>query len=92
MTQEIERVGIPTVIITSLDTVAESMACSRIVRGAGVMHVTGDPDLTAEEERNWRRRLVGTALKALRTRVEGPTIFPVDGVRGSRAMSEQGAT
>ena len=78
MTQEIERAGIPTVIITSLDTVAESMACSRIIRGAGVMHVTGDPELSEEEERNWRRRLVDGALRALETSVDGPTIFPTD--------------
>jgi glycine reductase len=81
MTQEIERAGIPTVIITALDTVAESMRCARIVRGAGVMHVTGDPSVSAREERNQRRRLVERALEALQTPVEGPTVFRVDDAR-----------
>jgi glycine reductase len=75
MTQEIERLGIPAVIVTALDTVAESMGCSRIVRGAGVMHVTGDPSLTPREERRWRRRVVERALEALSTPVERPTVF-----------------
>jgi betaine reductase len=75
MTQEIERAGLPAVIITSLDTVAQGMTCSRIVRGAGVMHVTGDPSLTQAEELNWRRQLVARALEALETPVDGPTIF-----------------
>jgi glycine reductase len=84
MTQEIERAGIATVIVTALDTVAESMTCSRIVRGAGVMHVTGDPSLTEHEELNWRRQLVSTALDALSTAVDEPTVFlPGAGARGS---------
>jgi glycine/betaine/sarcosine/D-proline reductase family selenoprotein B len=79
MGQEIERVGIPTVIITSLDTVARSMGCWRIVRGAGVMHVTGDPSLTPGEEVRWRRRLLERALETLEDRVSEPTIYLVEG-------------
>jgi glycine/betaine/sarcosine/D-proline reductase family selenoprotein B len=77
MAQEIERAGIPTVIITSLDTVAHSMGCWRIVRGAGVMHVTGDPSLTPAEEVRWRRRLLERALQSLEDRVTEPTIYLV---------------
>ena len=78
MAQEIERAGIPTVIITSLDTVARSMGCWRIVRGAGVMHVTGDPSLTPAEEVRWRRRLLERALQSLEDRVTEPTVYLVD--------------
>lgn len=70
MAQEIERMGIPTALITSLDTVAAGMGCCRIVRGAGVTHVTGDPFVSVKEEGQKRRRLVDLALQALATRAD----------------------
>ncbi len=75
MAQEIERAGIPTAVITALDTIAQSVGCYRIVRGSGVLHVTGNPALPPDEERAWRRRLVERALAALTTDVERPHVF-----------------
>jgi glycine reductase len=75
MAQEIERSGIPTALFTALDTIAQSVGCYRIVRGTGVLHVTGDPHLAETEERAWRRRLLDRALQAIETRVERPEVF-----------------
>ena len=75
MAQEIERVGIATALITSLDTIAVSMGSCRIVRGAGVTHVAGDPSLTPTEESARRRRIVALALEALQSAVERPRVL-----------------
>ncbi len=79
MAQEIERAGIPTAVFTALDTIAQSVGCYRIVRGAGVLHVTGNPALTPPQERAWRRRLIERALQALQTPVERPEVFAAGG-------------
>ena len=79
MAQEIERAGIPTAVFTALDTIAQSIGCYRIVRGAGVLHVVGNPNLTESEERAWRRRLVERALEAIQTKVERPEVFTTAG-------------
>jgi glycine reductase len=75
MAQEIERSGLPTVVFTALDTIAQSVGCYRIVRGTGVLHVTGDPGLAPPDEQAWRKRLVERGLQALRTEVERPEVF-----------------
>ncbi len=75
MAQEIERAGIPTAVFTALDTIAQSVGCYRIVRGAGVLHVMGNPALNPTEERAWRRQLIERALQALQTPVERPQVF-----------------
>jgi len=77
MTQEIERAGIPTVIMTALDTISQSVGCYRIVPGTGVLHVAGNPSLTPAEEHAWRRRLAERALWALQQEVNSSQVFPV---------------
>lgn len=42
------------------------------------MHPVGDPAQPPERERAFRRRLVETALKALRTPLEKQTIFGLE--------------
>ena len=77
MTQEIERAGIPTVIVTALDAISQSVGCYRIVPGTGVLHVAGDPTLSPAEEYDWRRRVVERALYALGRDVDKTELFPV---------------
>jgi hypothetical protein len=43
-----------------------------------VEHVCGDPNLSEESDRQLMRRIVETALQAMRTEVTGPTIFDPD--------------
>lgn len=45
--------------------------------GRGIPYPSGDPSLSPDAERAWRRRLVERALDAVATAVEKPTVFDV---------------
>jgi glycine/betaine/sarcosine/D-proline reductase family selenoprotein B len=70
LAKEIERVGIPTVYVTSLPTVATMIGANRIVRGPAITHPFG---LDTEE----RRRIVERALDLLETEVEPNTVWEI---------------
>jgi glycine reductase complex component B subunit gamma len=55
--------------------VAVMVGANRIVPAAGIIHPLGNADLSAEEERALRRRIVESALRALSTEVVQPTVF-----------------
>jgi len=74
----LERAGIPTALLCNLTSIAERVGAPRIVPTRGIPYPTGDPSLSAEAERAWRRRLVERGLEAVATAVHGPTIFPMD--------------
>ena len=42
-----------------------------------IPHPLGDPSLSPDEEKQLRRKILKTALKALTTEVKGQTIFEV---------------
>jgi betaine reductase len=63
--KEIERVGIPAVLITTLMPIAETLRANRIVPGIAITHPLGDPRLSREEERNIRKQLLDVSLDAL---------------------------
>lgn len=54
------------------------MGAPRIVPTRGIPYPTGDPELTAEQERAWRRTLLERALDAVSTPVKEPTVFDGD--------------
>jgi betaine reductase len=54
-----------------------ALGTPRIVLGKAVGHVLGDPELSPERERSFRRVLVEKALEAIRTPVTSPTLFSV---------------
>ena len=63
LTPEISHtLGIPIVQISALDALARSVGSNRIVRGKAITSVVGDPDLSPEEERRFRKRLLRTRL------------------------------
>jgi glycine/betaine/sarcosine/D-proline reductase family selenoprotein B len=70
LAKEIERVGIPTVYVTSLPTIATMIGANRIVRGPAITHPFG----LDEAE---RRRIVERALDLLQTDVEPNTVWEV---------------
>lgn len=76
MAKELERAGFPTATITSLTSVALKVGANRVVAGNRFSHPCGHPALTPDDERAWRLELVRTALNALRTRVDQPTLCP----------------
>ena len=75
--KEIERAGLPAVVITAMTSVALAVGANRIVSAGRIPHPTGDPTQAPEHERAWRRGVVQTALKALSTPVEKQTVFEV---------------
>ncbi len=75
MAKEFEAAGIPVAYITTLDSLAQSVGANRIIPGKAIVNVTGDPTLRPEEEREFRKALIGKALAALTTPVEGVTIL-----------------
>jgi glycine/betaine/sarcosine/D-proline reductase family selenoprotein B len=79
MTKEIERVGIPTAQISAIYEFAMTTGANRVVRGSRIEHVCGDPDLGPEKDYIYGLRIIRTALMALQTSVDGPTLFdPVE--------------
>lgn len=70
-----ERGGIPTALLCNLTSIAIRVGAPRVVPTRGIPYPTGDPSLGPEQERAWRRTLVETALVALSTAVDKPTVF-----------------
>jgi glycine reductase len=65
-------------VVTNLVTIAEQVGAPRIVPGRGIPYPAGDPNLSPEAERGWRRQLVERALAAVATPVDEPTVFAVN--------------
>jgi glycine reductase len=70
-----DKEGVPAALITTLISVAKNVGANRIVPGAGVPHVTGNPGLGPADERALRAALVERALTALTTPLEGQRVF-----------------
>lgn len=66
--------------ISALFALAETTGSNRIVKGARIEHVCGDPSLGPDKDHAYGLRIVRTALRALQTKVAGPTIFDPTGV------------
>lgn len=73
-----ERAGIPTALLCNLVSLAEKVGAPRIVPTRGIPYPAGDPSLSHDDEKEWRRALVKRALHAVSTPVTSPTIFPVE--------------
>jgi betaine reductase len=55
--------------------VAVMVGANRIVPAAGIIHPLGNTELSPEDEKALRRRIVEQALLALKTEVAKPTVF-----------------
>lgn len=65
MVKELERAGIPAVLVSTLTSIAESVGANRIVPALGIPHPVGDPRLSPQEEKRARKNLVLEALRKL---------------------------
>ena len=74
MVKEIERYGIPIVHMATITTISQSVGANRIVPTVAIPYPVGNPELGAREE-GLREELVNRAVKALKTKVDKPTIF-----------------
>jgi glycine/betaine/sarcosine/D-proline reductase family selenoprotein B len=68
-------VGIPVGMISAIYNLALTTGANRVVRGARIEHVCGDPHLGPEKDYAFGMRIVRTALEAIGTSVTGPTLF-----------------
>ena len=62
-------------MISAIYNLALTTGANRVIRGARIEHVCGDPGLGPEKDFAYGLQIVGTALKALQTPVSGPTLF-----------------
>ncbi len=67
MANELERNGMPAVLITNLVSVADHMKVNRFISGISIPHLLGDPNATLAEEKKMRRGIVENALTLLAT-------------------------
>ena len=65
-------------ILCNLVSIAQRVGAPRIVPTRGIPYPAGDPALSPDAERAWRRTLVERALRALSTPVKEPTVFAED--------------
>ena len=75
ITKELERVGLPTVQISTMTPIAMMVGSNRVIPGAGIIHPVGNADLDPPEEKRLRRAIVEMALKAIQSDLEEPTLF-----------------
>jgi len=75
MSKELEKAGLPVALISAMFPVAQQVRANRIVKGVSIPHPCGDPSLPKELDARLRQEIIRTALKALETEVEGPTLF-----------------
>lgn len=75
MLKEIERVGLPIVHMCTIVPISKTVGANRIVPTVAIPHPLGNPNLSKEDEKTLRRKLVERALKALETPVDDQTVF-----------------
>jgi len=78
MVKEIERAGIPVVHVCTVTPISMTVGANRIVPAVAIPHPLGNPSLSADDEKQLRRKILTTALEALSTEVDGQTIFEVN--------------
>ncbi len=62
-------------MISAIYDFAITTGANRVVRGARIEHVCGDPNLGPDKDYAYGMRIIETALRALRAEVAGPTLF-----------------
>jgi hypothetical protein len=62
-------------MISALQAIALNGGAPRVIHGARIEHVCGNPGLTPEMDQAYGRRIVQTALAAIQADVSGPTLF-----------------
>ena len=76
MAKEIERTGIPVVVMCNLIDVAKTVGTNRMVQTVSVPYPLGDPQMSKEAEWTLRYHRVGVALDSLAVELSEPKVFP----------------
>ena len=77
MAKDIERAGIPIVVMCNLIDVAKTVGSNKIVPTVSVPYPLGDPTLSKEEEWALRYHRVGVALDALADDIKEAKVYRV---------------
>ncbi len=64
-----------TVHICTIVPISKTVGANRIIPAVAIPHPLGDPTKSEEQEKALRRTLVEKALEAMRTKLEGQTVF-----------------
>ena len=75
MVKEIEKTGIPVVHMCTVVPISLTVGANRRVPTIAIPYPLGNPLLTKEQEKDIRRKLTLTALRALATPVDKQTVF-----------------
>jgi hypothetical protein len=62
-------------VLSAIYDLALTTGANRVVKGARIEHVVGDPSLGPEKDRAYGFQVVRAALQAIMTPVEAPTLF-----------------
>jgi hypothetical protein len=62
-------------MISAIYNFALTTGANRVIRGARIEHVCGDPGLGPDKDYAYGMRITTTALEAIATAVTGPTLF-----------------
>ncbi len=62
-------------MISAIYNLALTTGANRVIRGARIEHVCGDPELGPEKDFAYGLEIVRKELEALKTTVSGPTLF-----------------
>jgi len=71
-------------MISAIYTFAMTTGANRVIRGARIEHVCGDPGLPPEKDYAYGMHIVQTALDALTVPVAGPTLFDPQASRADK--------
>jgi glycine reductase len=63
--KEIERVGVPAVLITTLLPTAKLVGANRVVQGIAVTSPVGNPRVSNKEEKAIRKKMLESAFELL---------------------------
>jgi glycine reductase len=63
--KEIERAGIPAVLVTALVPTAKMLRANRVIQGVAITSPLGDPAKSRAQEKEIRRKIVLSALESL---------------------------
>jgi glycine reductase complex component B subunit gamma len=75
LAKEIERAGIPTVQVTAMTSIALMIGVPRVVQGTKIVNPMGNEEMTPEAEKQLRRDIAMSALHALQSEANEPTLF-----------------
>lgn len=66
-------------MISAIYELPMTTGANRVIKGARIEHVCGDPSLGEQKDFEYGLRITRTALRALETAVDKPTLFdPAD--------------